>query len=318
MRNGFRKSIFMTAVCSIVCSFTLTVQARGVHTPRVAGILSAKSTYWQEMLHGIEDSCMEQNLSFFYLDISLQDKDAMTWSAQDAWKLVLLSDVDVIIADGNLPDTEVVEEARRQGMKVVLVDSDAGKEFRDAYVGTDNVQAGYLAVQALDELYGVSSGPVMIQKNETITAVFERFCGICGALKDKWPDVAIKSPEIPWYSERVSNFSLEDFILKNEDIQAVFGLMESETVLYAQVLRQTGLEENVHLITFDLSNEILELLEEGIVDVAIVQKSYEIGYQSAQIAGQLAKGEQLENDTVYIDCAVISQSNLSFVDREAM
>ena len=58
MRNGFRKSIFMTAVCSIVCSFTLTVQARGVHTPRVAGILSAKSTYWQEMLHGIEDSCM--------------------------------------------------------------------------------------------------------------------------------------------------------------------------------------------------------------------------------------------------------------------
>ena len=137
MRNGFRKSIFMTAVCSIVCSFTLTVQARGVHTPRVAGILSAKSTYWQEMLHGIEDSCMEQNL----------------------------------------PDTEVVEEARRQGMKVVLVDSDAGKEFRDAYVGTDNVQAGYLAVQALDELYGVSSGPVMIQKNETITAVFERFCG---------------------------------------------------------------------------------------------------------------------------------------------
>ena len=94
--------------------------------------------------------------------------------------------------------------------------------------------------------------------------------------------------------------------------------MESETVLYAQVLRQTGLEENVHLITFDLSNEILELLEEGIVDVAIVQKSYEIGYQSAKIAGQLAKGELLENDTVYIDCAVISQSNLSFVDREAM
>ena len=85
-------------------------------------------------------------------------------------------------------------------MKIILVNSDAGKELRDVYVGTDNRQAGYLAVQTLDKLYGIDSGAVMLQNNEDIAAVTERFHGICEALERKWPDVEIKFSEMPWYS----------------------------------------------------------------------------------------------------------------------
>ena len=173
--NRLKKRTLITIICGILCGFTQTVDATEVCSPRIAGILSTKSTYWQEMLQGIEEGCREQGLSFFALDISLQDKDAMTWNVLDAWRLVLMSDVDVIIAEGNLPDTEVIKEAREKGIKIVLVDSDAGKELRDAYVGTDNVQAGYLAAQILDELYGISNNPVMIQDNETNAAVSDRF-----------------------------------------------------------------------------------------------------------------------------------------------
>lgn len=312
--NRFKKRTLITIICGILCGFTQTVDATEVCSPRIAGILSTKSTYWQEMLQGIEEGCREQGLSFFALDISLQDKDAMTWNVLDAWRLVLMSDVDVIIAEGNLPDTEVIKEAREKGIKIVLVDSDAGKELRDAYVGTDNVQAGYLAAQILDELYGISNNPVMIQDNETNAAVSDRFYGICEALRQKWPDVEIKSPETPWYSERVSNSSLENLILENPDIQAIFGLMESETMLYAQILKQINLEKKVHLIAFDRSEETLELLADGIVDAVIVQQSYEVGYQSAQIAGCLANGGTPEQDTIYIDCSVISHKDLPALD----
>lgn len=105
----------------------------------------------------------------------MEDGDAMTWTAEDAWNLILMSGVDVIIADGNIPNTEVVEKARQKGMKIILVDSDPGQELRDIYVGTDNKQAGYLAVQTLDKLYGINRGAIVVQDNENVAAVSERF-----------------------------------------------------------------------------------------------------------------------------------------------
>lgn len=315
--NRLRKWGIAAVIGGVLCSFPQItgVQEAEAATSRIAGILSVKSTYWQEMLQGIEDGCQEEGLSFFDIDISLDDKDAMTWNAEDAWKLVLMSGVDVIIADGNLPNTEVIEEAREKGMKIILVDSDAGKELRDVYVGTDNRQAGYLAVQTLDKLYGIDSGAVMLQNNEDIAAVTERFHGICEALERKWPDVEIKFSEMPWYSERMSNYSLEELLRENSDIQAIFGLMESETTLYAQILKQMHLEGKIHLITFDRSEKMMELLEEGVVDAIIVQQSYKIGYESAKIAARLAKGEVPEKDTVYIGCSVISRRDLSILDK---
>ena len=304
-----RKWELIAVVSSVLCSvlpITGALKAEAA-TPRIAGILSSKSTYWQEILQGIEDGCQEEGLSFFDIDISLQDQDAMTWNAEDAWNLVLMSGADVIIADGNLPNTEVVEKAREKGMKIILVDSDAGKELRDVYVGTDNRQAGYLAVETLDQLYGIDGGAVVLQDNED---------GICEALNQKWPDVEIKFSETPWYSERMSNFSLEELLMENSDIQAIFGLMESETTLYAQILKQKQLEKKVHLITFDRSEKMVELLEEGAVDAIVVQQSYEIGHKSAEIAACLAKGEVPEEDAVYIDCSVISQKDLPLPERE--
>ena len=76
--NRLKKRTLITIICGILCGFTQTVDATEVCSPRIAGILSTKSTYWQEMLQGIEEGCREQGLSFFALDISLQDKDAMT------------------------------------------------------------------------------------------------------------------------------------------------------------------------------------------------------------------------------------------------
>ena len=127
--NRLRKWGIAAVIGGVLCSFPQItgVQEAEAATSRIAGILSVKSTYWQEMLQGIEDGCQEEGLSFFDIDISLDDKDAMTWNAEDAWKLVLMSGVDVIIADGNLPNTEVIEEAREKGMKIILVDSGCRK-----------------------------------------------------------------------------------------------------------------------------------------------------------------------------------------------
>ena len=85
-------------------------------------------------------------------------------------------------------------------------------------------------------------------------------------------------------------------------------------MLYAQILKQINLEKKVHLIAFDRSEETLELLADGIVDAVIVQQSYEVGYQSAQIAGCLANGGTPEQDTIYIDCSVISHKDLPALD----
>lgn len=319
MKRGKRWVPFiMICIGFLVCGCSESVHGETAHAPRVAGIISTKSNYWQEMLRGMEEGCEELGLSFFALDISLQDKDVMTWSADEAWKIAVMSDVDAIIADGNLHDLEIVQEARDKGIAIVLVDSDSQADLRDAYVGTDNVQAGRLAVQALNDLYGINGEPIVVQSNADVKAVSDRFTGICEALQQECPDMEIEYPQVPWYKDRSFNSSLEETILAYPNLQAIFGLMEPEAKVYAQVLKRLNMDQEIKLITFDLSDEILGFLREGVIDAVVVQQSYEIGYQSVKIVDMLLKGQKLERDTVYIDCFVLDQNNLSLFEEKEM
>ena len=66
-----RKWELIAVVSSVLCSvlpITGALKAEAA-TPRIAGILSSKSTYWQEILQGIEDGCQKEGLSFFDIDI---------------------------------------------------------------------------------------------------------------------------------------------------------------------------------------------------------------------------------------------------------
>lgn len=311
---NWRKRAGIACVCGLMSCLTLSAKEEETPSPRVAGIFSTKTNYWKEMLRGVEEGCEELDFSFFYLDVSLQDKDAMTWEAEDAWNLALLSDVDAIIADGNVPNIEVVKQAREKGIFIVLVDSDPGEELRDAYVGTDNVQAGRLAVETLEKLYGITDDPIMVQLDYDINAVYQRSCGIREALEQKWSKIKIESLQTPWYFERIFNSSLEKLLEENPDLQAIFGLMESETKLYAQIIKRLKLSDKIHLIAFDIFPGIEEFLQDGTIDAVVVQESYEIGYQSAQTVGKLMDGRALDQDVIYIECSVVSKEDLPFWD----
>lgn len=78
--NRLRKLELIAVISGVLCSFPQITGVQKVEaaTPRIAGILSEKSTYWQEILQGIEDGCQKEGLSFFDIDISMEDGDAMT------------------------------------------------------------------------------------------------------------------------------------------------------------------------------------------------------------------------------------------------
>lgn len=315
MTNDKKWFCLTIALLGIWC-FPIGVYGEEIQPYRVAGIVSTKSNYWQELYSGIEEGCRELGLSFFNFDISLEDSDSLTWTADEAWKLALMSDVDAIIADGNLPDEEMVKAARERGVVVVLVDSDAKTELRDAYVGTDNEQAGKLAVQVLNEQYGITDGSVMLQTHTDLQAVSQRGAAIGEALRQECPEIKIVQLQIQGYTDIVFNSSLEETIANCDNLQAIFSLMESETAPYVQALKRLNVDDHVRLIAFDLSDDLLEYLREGVIDALIVQQSYEIGYKSARIVDELLRGEKLEEDTVYIECLILDQSNLSLYDTK--
>ena len=64
--NRLRKWGIAAVIGGVLCSFPQItgVQEAEAATSRIAGIFSVKSTYWQEMLQGIEDGCQEEGLSF--------------------------------------------------------------------------------------------------------------------------------------------------------------------------------------------------------------------------------------------------------------
>ena len=67
--NRLRKLELIAVISGVLCSFPQITGVQKVEaaTPRIAGILSEKSTYWQEILQGIEDGCQKEGLSFLIL-----------------------------------------------------------------------------------------------------------------------------------------------------------------------------------------------------------------------------------------------------------
>lgn len=205
----------------------------------------------------------------------------------------------------------VFEQAKAEGIPVVLIDTDAGWEDKVSFVGTGNYNGGKLAGEFLAEKLGKGAKVVIIRGAAGDPTHDERTQGAVEVLTEKGLEVLDIQPA---NSERELGMSVMENMLQAhpDEIQGVFATNDAMILGALRAIQAAG--KDIITVGFDGSPDALKSIEEGELTASVAQNPYSIGYQGVVAAVKAAKGEAVEK-RIDTGTNIISKDN---VEEEQM
>ncbi len=286
-------------------------------SPRKVALVvkSTQSQFFLSVFAGAEAAAAEYNLE---LTITGPDseEDYETQNQLVAQAVADGAQVVIFSATDFSNTAPAIDEAARQGVGIVAIDSGVDSQAVATYIGTDNYAAGAMAAQAalsLDEgelrvgivNYGLNSANGQ-----------QRESGARDALEEsgRASIVAVVNTKAQADSARDDTVAM---LRDNPDINVLLAFNEPTSVGAAEAVGQLGLADRVHLVGFDANVKAVDALQTGEVDALIVQNPYAMGYLGVESAYKLLTGRQSELP-VTLDTAtrIVNRDNLFTMDSQ--
>jgi ribose transport system substrate-binding protein len=196
----------------------------------------------------------------------------------------------IVLAAGDFHRlVEPVREAKALGIKVVCVDSFIESEDADSKIGTDNFEAGQKCGEALlRRLRAGARVSVMSYVQGSSTAI-GRESGLRSALADK---AEIIGTSYSSSDDRIAYRQAKEILAREPDLAGIAALNLPTTLGAARALVESGRQGKVILVVFDNSPDVMRLIEQGVIQDAIVQKPFNMGYISMKTVRELLSGKR--------------------------
>jgi ribose transport system substrate-binding protein len=183
-----------------------------------------------------------------------------------------------------------LERAIAAGIPVTVFDSAVNLENYVTFVATDNYNAGCDAARRLAALIGGGGqvGMVMQKPGGTSTGLREE--GFARTVEKELPRVNIVARQYGMADRARSRAAAENILTAHPDLAGIFASSEAASIGSIQAIRSRGLAGKVKLITFDSSDIHIEALNDGIIDVMLLQDPFRIGYEAVKSLAQKLSG----------------------------
>lgn len=187
-----------------------------------------------------------------------------------------------------------MDKLQKAGIKVVTIDSDVNRETarssRFAYLGTDNVVAGRVLGTASRALlpdggkYGTFVGV------KTAANARERIGGFAEGAGDKFASAENLGDE---GKPQVARSNVRDALNRHADMKLLVGIWSYNTpAIIDTVKSQTGAREKLKIVGFDADPPAIVGMDEGMLDVMIVQNPHQMGYQGVRLLKALIQNDE--------------------------
>ncbi|MDP3177908.1 MAG: substrate-binding domain-containing protein [Spirochaetaceae bacterium] len=291
MRNGTAYAMIAAAALAAGAA-ALAFRGEAARKPDVARVVaifktsSAANAFWAAVRGGVESGAKDFGMEVefraprdeIYVDEQIEILRGAIAEKPDA----------IVLAAGDYRRLiDPVREAKAAGIPVVLVDSFIETEDADARVGTDNDEAGRKCGAAL--LRRVSSGAkvaIMSYVKGSSTAI-GRETGLRQALGSS---VAIAATTYSSSEEGRAYDQARELIAGIPDLAGIAALNLPTSLGAARALEESGKADNIVLVGFDASLDIVAFIERGIIKDAIAQKPFNMGYLSMKAVRGILSG----------------------------
>jgi ribose transport system substrate-binding protein len=307
--------VFIAAVYSIYYFKLFSVATNSDYSITVVlKSLNVRSDFWQTVSAGAQAAAKEMGLE---IDVQgpLQDTDV------DAQIRVLEEAIErkpqaIVVApfmDNRMP--AILDRIRDAGIRLVVIDTPLEMSTQPVVVSNDHLEAGRLAGQtAIYETMGYPTVAI-ISDDPASTISLQRLAGVKHAL-ESYEDSLLGI----YYGEQSEDKAYEiakKLLAGDKPFNTFITLNESATLGVAKVLKEQKKASTIKLIGFDSSVYEIQLLEEGTLNAAIVQKPFNMGYLGVKTALKLIEGKRTEAVT-YIESNVITQENMYLPENQKL
>jgi inositol transport system substrate-binding protein len=218
--------------------------------------------------------------------------------------------VDAIILDpcDSEASSPCVEKAQEAGIPVVNVNSICSSE-PDAFVGSDDKQAAYLAIDALAKAIGGKGKIAMMHGNPGQSAEVLRSEGAMEQLK-KYPDIELIAEDTAHWNRDEAMTLTENWIQAyGDELVGIFAQNDEMGIGVCNAIDNQGLTGKIQVVGVDLIADAKEYLADGRMAADIFQDSKGQGSKAVEIAYAMITGQPYEK-TTYIDFQTVTKDNM--------
>lgn len=176
---------------------------------------------------------------------------------------------------------EPINKAIEAGIPVVTFDSDAPDSGRYTNLSTKNYEGGVAAAEYMAELLG-GKGEVAIVATVGQLNIEERASGFRETIESKYPDIKIVQEVDGETQEEVAAQVTASLIQSNPNVNGIYTANANMGVGAATAIKESGKAGDIKLISFDVDQSLLDLMEEGSINGLIAQSSWNMGFWAFQ------------------------------------
>jgi ribose transport system substrate-binding protein len=271
-------------------------------TKRIIFVTNGDDPFWDACLSGLKEGEKQFGLATAGLSVQRdvnngtaegQIEKLRQYATQDDVAGVAIS---VIQAD-NQSIIDEMKNLQKKGVKIITVDGDVNRElFRDArtyYLGTDNVTGGRTlgkAAKALLESKKVEKGGYVqfagFTDNDNARS---RMNGVQEAISGKYTQKD-RMPDDMNLAKARDN--VRNAILNHSDLVALIGIWAYNAPAIADVVKETNSREKYVVATFDAQDLAISQMEQGNIDVMVVQNPFDMGVQTCRLLKAMIAGDE--------------------------
>ena len=280
--NRILKVLFFILTVVIIFNFSSGCGKEEIHY----GVLGkCVGPYWEVVRKGAEDAASELGVKVTVFmpqkeDIPQQIETVETWISMGFKGMAIApSDPEALVSP--------INSAMEKDISALTIDTDSPNSNRICYIGTDNYTAGKVAGKKMAEILNGKGKVAIATGSLTAMNSLERMRGFEDAIK-KYPEIEIIKPILCDNEETSRAVELaETALLNHPDLDAFFGVYVFNGPSAAKAVEAAGKKGEVHIVSFDVTDEHLYLIDEGLIDATIAQKQYLMGYEGVKIIHQI-------------------------------
>jgi len=189
-----------------------------------------------------------------------------------------------------------VQDATREKIPVVIIDSALQGEDFISFVATDNYLGGVLAGRRMGELLQGKGNIFMIRYQAGSASTTKREAGFQDTMKEEFPEVNFLVQKQYAGSTTETAYQLAENLLNRfPDVDGIFCPNESSTFGTLRALQESGKAGKIIFIGFDSSPKLVQGLHDGHIQGLVLQDPVKMGYLGVRQMVLHLKGEQIEN-----------------------
>jgi inositol transport system substrate-binding protein len=204
--------------------------------------------------------------------------------------------------------TPAVDYVKKAGIPLVLVNQTT-KSVGDSYIGSNDFEAGRIAVEAIAKKLNGQGGVLMLHGIMGTSAQLQREAGAREVFA-KYPGLKLVDHQTASWDRAKAMALTENWIQAHKGkFSAVFAHNDEMAMGALLALERAGLKKDVYVIGIDAIAQALSAVKEGRLDATVFQDAVGQGKGSVDAAIQLAKKQPCAKETM-IPFQLITRENV--------